>query len=365
MDGILDEWITFASSIPAAKLMDRKALRNDAKAILSRIAREMEKSQSIGERDAKARGERDTEAHRPDSAAQTHAVGRLSDGFTLPDMVSEYRALRSSVIGRWLKQRVPGANALSELTKFHEGIDQALAESTARFTEGLDRARELFMGALGHDLRTPLQVIVQCTEYLNRPETPTRTHAQMAGYIAESAENIRDMVEDLLDVVKTRLGGSLPIKIESTDIAQICHRAVNHVRLAHPSVTFATRLPSFAPANGDPARLHQLLVNLLKNAVQHGDLTRPIKVATQQDATHVRVSVHNEGKPIDPDLISKIFDPLRRGDHVPEHQRGAGLGLGLYIANAIARAHDGRIEVESEAERGTVFTLFLPRTHAP
>lgn len=360
MDGILDEWIAFASTIPAAAALSRKALRNDARAILSRIAAEMEQQQSEEVRAAKSRGTEDMPGAGRDSAAQSHAGARLLEGFTLPDMVSEYRALRASVVRRWTAQESPDAKSLDEITRFHEGIDQALTESTIRFTDRLDRARELFMGALGHDLRTPLHVIMQCTQYLSRPETATRTHAQIGGYIAESAEQIRDMVEDLLDVVKTKLGGSLPISTESVDLVHLCHRAVNEVRITHPSVNFQTNVPSALFGTWDGGRLRQLLMNLLKNAVQHGDPSKPITLSAQQEGKDAVVKVHNEGKPIPAQLLPKLFEPLTRGEHIPEYQRGASLGLGLYIAEAITAAHGGRIEVDSAAERGTTFTVHLP-----
>jgi signal transduction histidine kinase len=363
MDGILDEWIVFARTIPAAASLSPKSLRNDAREILSRIAADMETEQSEEMRAAKSQGTKDTQ-RQGDSAAQSHAGTRLLEGFTLPDMVSEYRALRASVVRQWSAKESPGPESLREMTRFHEGIDQALEESTQRFTDKLDRARELFMGALGHDLRTPLHVIMQCTQYLSRPETPTRTHAQIGGYIAESAEHIRDMVEDLLDVVKTKLGGSLPISTASVDLIHLCHRAVNEIRIAHPSVKFRTNVPNAMFGMWDGARLHQLLLNLLKNAVQHGDASMPITLSVEREREHAMMSVHNEGKPILEHLLPKLFEPLTRGEHIPEHQRGASLGLGLYIAEAITAAHGGRIDVDSAAQRGTTFTVRLPLTGA-
>ena len=365
MDGILDEWIAFARTIPAAASLNRKALKNDAREILSGIAADMEKEQSEEVRAAKSRGTEDTLTELRDSPAQSHAGARLLEGFTLPDMVSEYRALRASVVHRWTAQQRPGPESLNEITRFNEGIDQALAESTKRFTDKLDRARELFMGALGHDLRTPLHVIMQCTQYLSRPETPTRSHAQIGGYIAESAERIRDMVEDLLDVVKTKLGGSLPISTESVDLVHVCHRAVEEIRITHPSVNFRVDVPSALFGAWDGGRLRQLLMNLLKNAVQHGDPSRPVVLSARREGERALVKVHNEGEPIPAHLLPMLFEPLTRGEHIPEHQRGASLGLGLYIAETITAAHGGRIAVESAAEKGTTFTVYLPLNSVP
>lgn len=361
IEGILGEWDEFARTIPAAASMDPMELRDHAKDILMGVAREMEQSQSDTHKAEKGRGEHDALNGLVDSAAQTHAVGRLADGFSLPDMASEYRALRASVIRRWNAQQHSGPHALEDLTRFNEGIDQALTESIKRFSEKLDRARELFMGALGHDLRTPLHVILQCAQYVARPETATRTHAQLAAYISESAEHIRNMVEDLLDVARTKLGGSMPIDVSTVDLVSMCHAALNELRLAHPSVTFVTDLPQTLSGSWDGARLRQLVTNILRNAIQHGDPTKPISLSAREDGERVLIKIHNEGEPIPEHMLHRLFEPLVRGEHTPADQRGSSMGLGLYIANTIATAHRGTIKVESAVNDGTTFTTCLPR----
>lgn len=361
INGIVDEWEQFARTIPAAASMDERELRDGAERILRRIANDMQQSQSKPERESKARGERDTSPSAADSAAQEHAADRLSEGFSLPEMVSEYRALRASVIRRWTAQVRPGPQALDELIKFDEGIDQALAESITRFTQKIDRARELFMGTLGHDLRSPLQVIVQCARYLSQPETATRKHSQLGGYISESAEHIKNMIEDLLDVARTKLGGSLPIEVSPTDIVKVCCAAVNELRVAHPSVMLVTHVPPTLIGSWDPSRLRQLATNLLKNAIQHGDATKPISLSIKEERERVLLEVFNKGKAIPEGMMKTLFEPLARGESTSREQRGASMGLGLFIANTIARAHRGTINVDSSADCGTTFTVCLPR----
>jgi signal transduction histidine kinase len=364
MEGIISDWKQFARTIPAAASMDERELRDGVESILRRIASDMQQSQSKSKRESKSRGEQDTRQNERDSAAQEHAADRLSEGFTLPEMVSEYRALRASVIRRWTSEVRPGPQALDELIRFDEGIDQALAESITRFTEKLDRARELFMGTLGHDLRSPLQVITQCARYLSQPETTTRKHSQLGGYISESAEHIRNMVEDLLDLARTKLGGSLPIDVSSTDITKVCCAAVNELRIAHPSVTFVTHVPPTLIGNWDSSRLRQLATNLLKNAIQHGDATRPVSLSVKDEGERVLIEVFNEGKPIPEGVLKTMFEPLARGETMSQDQRGANMGLGLFISNTIAHAHRGTITVDSGADRGTTFTVCLPRDSA-
>jgi hypothetical protein len=134
MEAILNESQQFAETIPSAGGMDARALRNDAKEILLAIALDMESSQSDDEQAVKSRGRKARSHDQGDTAAELHGGTRFFDGFTLNEMVSEYRALRATVVRLWLAN--PGAgkqDGLYELIRFQEGIDQALTESIARF----------------------------------------------------------------------------------------------------------------------------------------------------------------------------------------------------------------------------------------
>jgi signal transduction histidine kinase len=365
MEGILQEWEDFARTLPAAASMDQKQLRDHAEKILRAIARDMDSPQSTTEEASRSQGKSDTEERGPqDSAAQTHGGERLDDGFSAPEMVAEYRALRASVIRRWRKQKgVASEAALAEATRFNEGIDQALAESIKRFSDKLNRSRELFMGALGHDLRGPLHVILAAAAYLQNLEISERKRADMVGYVLQSAGHMRRMIEDLLDVARTKLGGSLPITPSAADAGEICDRVLAEMRALHPDRQFHVETSGDLRGTWDAARLDQLLSNLVSNALQHGDPTKAITIQAQDQGQSIRLSVHNEGEPIPERLLERIFEPLVRGEKA--HAGGgpaANLGLGLYIACTIARAHGGSIDVQSTKAHGTTFSVSLPRT---
>jgi signal transduction histidine kinase len=103
-----------------------------------------------------------------------------------------------------------------------------------------------------------------------------------------------------------------------------------------------------------------VISNLVGNALEHGDVTRPVTVRlTPGDDDAILLSVHNDGPPIAPDLLPSLFEPFRRS--VVRNERSKGLGLGLYITVQIVQAHSGRLEVASTTERGTTFTVVLPR----
>jgi signal transduction histidine kinase len=361
MEGILSEWEKFASSIPASRGMNAIALRDDAKEILLAIALDMETSQSGEEQSVKSKG-RKVGPCGTEGDATTHASGRFLDGFSLDEMVSEFRALRASVIRLWLVQ--PDAEAkdrLYELTRFNEGIDQALTESIARFSVQLNYSRELFMGMLGHDLRTPLQVIRLSTKALSKLTGDVQQQAIV--HIDRATRNIQEMVEDLLDVARTRFGASFPIEPKPIDAVVICRQLVEDVRAIYPGRDIRLELSGDLSGNWDPARLNQLLTNLLRNAVQHGTASTPITVRATGEKDHAIFEVHNFGEPIPPGKLLLIFEPWVRGDVSEESRAQYGnLGLGLNIASTIAKAHLGTLSAESSREKGTLFKARLPRS---
>jgi hypothetical protein len=157
VEAILNEWQEFAASVPSAKEMNRRELRNDAQEILLAIAADIDNSQSLKQQSQKSKG-RQQRLDSSDTAAESHALARFASGFDIKEMVSEYRALRGSVVRLWVARAADAdTGTLDELTRFNEGIDQALSESVVRFSDQVDESRQLYMGVLGHDLRTPLK----------------------------------------------------------------------------------------------------------------------------------------------------------------------------------------------------------------
>jgi signal transduction histidine kinase len=365
MEDIMREWQKFAATVLSAKGMDRKGLRNDAEWILTTIARDMQTSQSRSQQEAKSKDTRPPRKDAAETAAEAHGAQRFVSGFDLNEMVSEYRALRASVIRLWTAScKIDEVQLVEELTRFNEGIDQALSESIRYFAGQLDRSRELFMGVLGHDLRTPVHVIQASAERLLRTHANAEQQQQLGRYVRDSANQITTMLSDLLDTVRTQLGGSLPLQLAEVDISDVCTAVVEQFRVLHPQRELQCNVPAGLRGSWDEIRVRQLLTNLLRNAIQHGAADSPITLSAKLQNESVVVSVHNLGAPIPPELLVNIFEPLRRGDaqQSVDHQRmdSFSMGLGLYIAATIAQAHQGSIKVESTQEQGTTFRTELP-----
>lgn len=366
MEAILADWESYARTLPDAAGLDTLALRDHAKQILQTIAKDVVCPQSADQQEAKSKGLGAVSA-RGDTAAEEHAVMRQRQGFGLTIMVSEYRALRASVLRLWTREVAFAAeDSFEEMTRFNEALDQALSESVARYSEQLDRSRELFIGVLGHDLRSPLSAVLYAAQYLQSTEDLSGAQSKSVSTILRSGLRLRSMVSDLLDVTRTRLGQSLPIDRRRVDLAKTCREMIDEAQAHHPEHVLRLRTSGELVGDWDEARLFQMLSNLVDNAVRHGAHGRPVTVSANGAADQVTLSVHNEGVPMSEAARHRIFEPLvhAAGSVGVTSNQASGLGLGLYIARAIVEAHGGSIDVRSTQGDGTTFVACFPLTSA-
>lgn len=361
LEPILSEWEKFAATVPATEGMDSRALRDDAERMLVVIARDLETSQSPKQQERKGKGQAPPAVG--DTAAEVHGACRFTEGFNLDQMVSEYRALRASVVRLWAPSSAD-PDALVDLTRFNEAIDQALTESIEIYAKNLDRSRELFMGVLGHDLRSPIGAIMMSAQFLLQTlELAPGAEVKSISRILSSAKHIKAMVLDLLDVTRTRLGGSLPLECIPMNLADTCQAAIDEARAFHPDSTFELHLTGDLCGTWDKNRMGQVLSNLMENAIRYAPTGTPVTLSAIDEEMQVVLMVHNSGKPIPESAQRRIFEPLVREERGDSTQ--GGLGLGLYIANLIANGHGGSINVDSNEARGTTFTVWLPRDALP
>jgi len=255
------------------------------------------------------------------------------------------------------------AAELEELTRFGEAMDQALAESASLYSQKVDDSRNLLLGVLGHDLRTPLGVVHMSAQYLLRADTLTGSQTKAVARILTSSERMRGMVKDILDFTQTAFGVALPINPAPADLGTITASIVGEVATLHPDSKIELTCEGTLTGRWDAARVGQMLANLIANAVQHGAAGQPVEVKASGDDDAVTVQVYNHGTPIPPEVQQNLFSPLRQAPTTEAGRRAgsSGLGLGLYITKEIAVAHGGSVEVHSE-EEGTAFVVRLPRT---
>lgn len=363
---IIAEWQEFAlTCTPASGSMNITALADHANDMLSVIAEDLDTPQDKREQAEKSRGNAPAAASGEDTAAEEHGAGRAESGFTVEQMVAEFRALRASVIRLWVKDQ--GGNLapddIEDMTRFNEAIDQALAESVNRYTQDVDSSKEMFLAMLGHDLRSPLDAVMMSAEFMLETEELEEPHLSLTKRISSSSARMQKMIGDLLDFTRSRLGGGIPIVRASMSMDKAVHDVVAEIAAAHPDRTIRIEARGGERGEWDCARISQALTNIIGNAVQHGSAGTVVKVDLSDNNGDVVVAVHNSGPAISAIRLNGIFGAMKSRDAIANGAGSYGnLGLGLYIAERIVHAHGGRIAVASTEELGTTFTVHLPRT---
>ncbi len=366
IEPILMEWEVFARSIAPGAKMTELALRDHAGEILKATVDDMKSAQSAAEQSAKAKGNgRDSAGNGAlNGASELHAVGRLGSGFDLMEVVSEYRALRASVMELWrASQPEADDRDVADVTRFNESIDQSLAESVMSYTQKVDQSRNLFMAILGHDLRNPLSSIAMTAQLLPMLNKMDPESKELTSQISANVTVMSRMIGDLLDYTRTRLGAGMPVEPAPMDAGELCRLLYEEFRSAHPKRTFRYEATGDLNGEWDADRLRQAVSNVMGNAVQHGADSAPVDLTVRGEASEVVIEIHNGGTPIPPGELSRIFEPLIRGSSAehPKANRPGSIGLGLYIARQVAMSHHGRIDVTSTDADGTAFTIHLPR----
>lgn len=231
-----------------------------------------------------------------------------------------------------------------------------LARQLEERTETL-RIHEMFTAVLGHDLRNPLAAILAASQKLAR--SGDESTAKLAQSLTRSAQWMGRMVEDTLDLTRTRIGGGIALRRAEMDLGEVVERAARERQGASPERSLEIVREGDLRGYWDADRLAQVASNLIGNALSHGDPLVPVSVLVEdRGAREVAVSVSNGGN-IPSDVLPHIFDPFRSGRQ--SSNRSDGLGLGLYIVQQIVQAHGGGIEVLTGVGQKTVFRVTLAR----
>jgi signal transduction histidine kinase len=358
---ILLAWDEFAATVShEGGALDPVTLRDHAAEILKAIALDLAQPQSQAQQDAKGKGL--APPNRFTTPAETHADFRMVAGFAVDAMITEYRALRASVLKIWGKAgggTAPGD--LRDLTRFNEAIDQAIAESVGRYTRQTRTSTDLFIGILGHDIRNPLGTILNSAELLVLSGKLDRA---AAAPIRNAAIRIQGIIEQVVDFTRAQTDGIMPITRKPGNLAEQLAKIVQETQVHHPTRTVRLEGSGQFEGSWDEGRMGQLLSNLLANALLYGARDSEVRVTMWGTGQEACFSVHNHGKPIPVGERERIFQPLERGmqQHLAgERRETGGLGLGLYICREIVRSHGGTLSLESSEAEGTTFTVSLPR----
>ena len=216
------------------------------------------------------------------------------------------------------------------------------------------------LGIVGHDLRNPLNAILVSTRTLaNKAEASLRPTITR---VARSAVRMKNMINDLVDYTRGRLGDTASLERQRCKIADLLREVIDELASVNPERTIRFEPADEGDGLWEPFRLQQLASNLIANALQYSSKETPVTVRIERAPGEIRLEVQNQGRPIPAEALASIFQPFKRAEDA-QGQGVVHLGLGLYIVQQIAHAHGGRVEVRSDEESGTTFVVHLP--HKP
>ena len=271
-----------------------------------------------------------------------HRLRRASDG--------EYR---------WhLSRALPFRDQAGRIVRWHGTVtdihDQKLA---TRDLERINAFQQQILAIVGHDLRNPLNAILGSAQILLHKGGASADPG--LARIARSAVRMRSMLNDIVDFTRARMDGALPVSPQPCRLGDLAREVVEELATVYPTRQIKLEVQDACEGFWDPSRLAQLMSNLVANALQYSPAELPVQVAVGCDDGEARISVTNGGTPIPAESLSQIFEPFRRG--LPSEAQGVHLGLGLFVIDQVARAHGGAVTVTSDEQRGTCFTVRLPR----
>jgi PAS domain S-box-containing protein len=227
---------------------------------------------------------------------------------------------------------------------------QAAQEAAARD----ESFREQLLGVVGHDLSAPLKSLYLGLSHLQQEgKLEDGTARQLTG----AAKRMDRMLRELLDFIRARMTGNLPLNPAPMSLETALERAMEEQKKVHPERPLIRAVEGDLRGQWDETRLTQLLEILLSNALQHSSSGNPVELSAKGRQDGVTVAVLDKGPPLLPEEHESLFEPFRKG----RKQGREGMGLGLYLSRRIAEAHGGRLTVESSLERGTCFKVWLPR----
>jgi signal transduction histidine kinase len=215
----------------------------------------------------------------------------------------------------------------------------------------------MFVAVLGHDLRSPITTVSMSASNLLRGVWDPEKAAATIDRIRRSADRMTEMVSQLLDFTRTRLGSGFEIKKQRREVVAFVQEILSDFAVTHPERELVRDFPERVNADFDTDRVRQAILNLLNNAGAYAPPQTPIVTRIARQPGALSITVENGGPPIADDVRDALFNPFARAR---KSGKSGGLGLGLYIAQEIAKAHGGAVTFTSD-EDATRFTLRLPQ----
>jgi PAS domain S-box-containing protein len=274
----------------------------------------------------------------------------------------EFRLRRADGEYRWHLARAVAIHGATGVVSRWFGTNTDIDDRKRTQDELIERSayEQQLIGIVSHDLRNPINAIGVAAALLAKTGPLNERQAKAVGRIVSSSDRARRMIRDFLDFTQARSTGRIPVAPGPADLHQIARQVFEELRVLHPDRV--TTIDHMGDGRGtwDTDRIAQVIGNLLSNAYQHSPRGAGIRLHTRGEADGVVVEVHNEGEPLPAEALARFFQPFERGAAVAASSERS-VGLGLFISKEIVQAHQGTIDVRSNRDEGTVFTVRLPR----
>jgi signal transduction histidine kinase len=252
-----------------------------------------------------------------------------------------------------LNQKLGGGDEISHLDDVFHKMAQALAEAK--------RVKQEFVAMISHDLRTPLNSVMWVLESIESGfyGNLSETGQERVTAAHRSLDRLVKLVNELLDIEKIE-SGNLDLHTEIACVQSLFEQTRESVLdFAEKQGVEVTFQPNDLEVNCDSSRIVQVLVNLASNAIKFSESGSKVTLSASEGTAGVTFSVADSGRGIPPHMIDKVFERFRQVDPANPKER-KGTGLGLPICKAIVEAHGGKLTLESELGKGSVFSFFLP-----
>lgn len=276
-----------------------------------------------------------------ETVRQTKDGRRLNISLTVsPIKDAEGVVVGASKIARDITEKI-------EMEQQRETALEKLAEAV--------NSRDEFIAIAAHELRNPLNVMTLLFRVLQRTTGSSAPGASLIENARGQLARLSSLLDRLLDVSRIR-SGTFDLYPEKVELTSVIQEVVRRCAMDKPSSTIETRLESPVEGIWDRLRIDQVITNLVSNAIKFGE-GKPVRVGVSADGNEAVITVSDEGIGISGENVNRVFERFERGD---ARMSSEGMGLGLWIASQIVKAHNGTIAVESELGKGSTFTVRLP-----
>jgi signal transduction histidine kinase len=347
---ILCRWETRAKTeIKAATDQDTLLLRDELPEQISHMANAL--SSAIDQTEVRVKWDLN-EATR---LGKLHGLNRAGQSsYTIDQLIFEYHILRQ-VVCEVIEEEIPLTNIEREIITCT--IEQSVSDAATEFSTTHSKIQQELIHTLAHDLRGPVTAAKIIAQQLQRKLI---NEEEIAKRITKNMDRLDLMIQDLLDVGRLKAGERLPLEFKECDLDSIITQTIDDLNFIYRN---RFKYISSGECEGlwSEKGLKRLIENLAINAIKYGSPDTDIIITLDNSGDEILLKVHNEGSAIPQEDQEALFDRFRRPYYAEEK---TGWGLGLTIVQAMARAHNGSVEVESLEGSGTTFTVKFPKSSA-